>query len=86
MSRAAVAEISGLSLQDVDKVFDAIVEICDNGGEVKVMGFGTFRIKSVKQRVALNPMTGEKVQCKPYRTIIFRAHGKLKERVAKDEI
>jgi nucleoid DNA-binding protein len=85
MSRAAVAKESGLSVEDVDKVFDAVVAICDRGGMVKIMGFGTFKPKSVQKRKGRNPMTGEAIMCKGYRTITFRGHTKLRQRMAKDE-
>jgi len=61
---AAVATAAGLSKVDaaaaVDGVFSSITDALASGGDVRLVGFGTF---SVAQRAASegrNPRTGEK--------------------------
>lgn len=83
MSRKAVAAESGLSEQDVEKVCDAIVSICDRGGKVAIRGFGTFSPKEVPAVPGNQPLTGEPYCTKPYRTIIFRGSSKLRDRMWK---
>jgi DNA-binding protein HU-beta len=59
---AAVQKVLGSSKAEasraVDAMFDAIVKSLRGGEEVKVSGFGTFRVKMAKAREARNPRTG----------------------------
>ncbi len=62
----AVAEKSGLSKADAARAVDAVIESVTgslkSGGDVRLVGFGTF---SVVQRAATegrNPRTGEKIK------------------------
>jgi len=82
---AAVADSTGLSKADagraVDGVFDAITGTMSGGGEVRLVGFGTF---SVAQRAATqgrNPRTGETIQIKASKVAKFKAGKALKDAV-----
>jgi DNA-binding protein HU-beta len=46
----------------VDAVFDAIGEALREGGEVRLVGFGTFSVASRAASEGRNPRTGEKIQ------------------------
>ena len=63
---SAVADNSGLSKADAGKavagVFDAIVGALQSGGEVRVVGFGTFSTAQRKATTGRNPRTGEAIQ------------------------
>ena len=82
---AKVAELSGLTKADADKVvdatFDAITAALKGGDEVRLVGFGSF---SVSQRAASegrNPRTGEKIQIAASKQPKFSAGKGLKDAV-----
>lgn len=52
------------------------------GGEVALMGFGTFEARPVAARTAHNPQTGAPVAVPAHRRPAFRAGSGLKARVA----
>jgi DNA-binding protein HU-beta len=58
----AVAESSGLSRSDaikaVESVFDTITATLAKGGEVRLVGFGTFSVARRKASTGRNPRTG----------------------------
>lgn len=63
----------------VDDFFKEIVLSLENGKDVKISGFGNFKIRSKNARPALNPRTREKAQVEPRRVVTFRAGNKLKD-------
>ena len=79
---AAVASGAGLSkasaAKAVDSVFDSITGSLQRGGEVRIVGFGTF---SVAQRAASegrNPRTGERIHIAASKQPKFKAGKGLK--------
>jgi integration host factor subunit alpha len=48
---------------------------------VKISSFGTFQVRSKRQRIGRNPKTGEEVPILPRRVLTFRASNVLKERI-----
>lgn len=52
------------------------------GGDVALMGFGTFEARPVAARTAHNPQTGAPVAVPAHRRPAFRAGSGLKARVA----
>jgi nucleoid DNA-binding protein len=48
--------------------FDAIGDSLSAGSKIEIRGFGSFKVKERKARVARNPRTGEEVQI-PSRTV-----------------
>lgn len=61
-----LAEQMGLSQakanQVVNAVFDTITEALSRGEEVRLTGFGTFRVTERGARMGRNPRTGEPIQ------------------------
>ena len=82
---SAVADSSGLTKADagraVDAVFDSIASALKSGGDVRIVGFGTFAVKERAARVGRNPKTGEEIQIKAARVPGFKAGKLLKEAV-----
>lgn len=80
-----VAEDSGLSKADatkaVDAVFDNIAGALGKGGEVRLVGFGTFSVSHRKATTGRNPRTGETIQIKASNQPKFKAGKALKEAV-----
>src|SRR3546814_18200974 len=62
---ATVADSSGLTKGDASKaveaVFDAITSSLKKGGEVRLVGFGTFSDSKRKASTGRNPRTGEQM-------------------------
>ena len=46
----------------VDAVFEAIADALKDGGEVRLVGFGTFSVASRAESEGRNPRTGEKIK------------------------
>jgi DNA-binding protein HU-beta len=65
----------------VETTFDVITEALKQGGEVKLIGFGTFSVSSRKAREGRNPRTGETVQIAASKAPKFTAGKGLKDAV-----
>tara|TARA_B100000131_G_C17713960_1_gene449984 strand:- start:82 stop:357 length:276 start_codon:yes stop_codon:yes gene_type:complete len=82
---ASVAEASGLSKADagraVDGVIGAITGALKSGGDVRIVGFGTFSVANRKATTGRNPRTGEPIQIKASKMPKFKPGSPLKEAV-----
>lgn len=82
---SAVATQAGLSKADatkaVDGVFDSITGALRGGGDVRVVGFGTFSVANRKATTGRNPRTGESIQIPASRQPKFKAGKGLKDAV-----
>ena len=81
----AVAEHTGLAKNDaakaVDAVFDAITGELKSGGDVRLVGFGTFSVSKRKASTGRNPRTGETMTIKESTQPKFKAGKGLKDAV-----
>jgi DNA-binding protein HU-beta len=84
---AAVADGTGLTKADaaksVDSVFDTIMASLKSGGEVRLVGFGTFSVANRAASEGRNPRTGEKIQIPASKQPKFKAGKGLKDAVNK---
>ena len=84
---AAIAEKTGLSKKDTERVVNAtvatITENLQKGEKVSVSGFGIFEVKNREARVGRNPRTKETIQIPATRLPAFKASKTLKDSVAK---
>ena len=82
---AAVADNTGLSKADsakaVDSVFDSITGVLKAGGDVRLVGFGTFSVATRAASEGRNPRTGEKIQIAASKQPKFKAGKGLKDAV-----
>ncbi len=82
---AAVSTSSGLSKSDavkaVDSVFDSITGALGGGGEVRLVGFGTFSVSNRAATTGRNPRTGETIKIPASKQPKFKAGKALKEAV-----
>lgn len=67
----------------VEGIFDAIKESLANGEDVKIAGFGVFRVRLAKAREARNPRTGEVIHVPARNRPRFTAGKALKDAVQK---
>ncbi len=65
----------------VDEFFNVISQSLEEGGVVRLSGFGNFLLLDKKQRPGRNPKTGEVIPVKARRVVTFRPGNKLKETV-----
>jgi DNA-binding protein HU-beta len=81
----AVAAAAGLSGKDagkaVDCVFEAITNELKKGGDVRLVGFGTFSVTKRKASTGRNPRTGETMTIKASTQPKFKAGKGLKDAV-----
>jgi len=81
----AVAEKSGLSRSDstkaVEGVLEAITGTLKKGGEVRLVGFGSFSVTRRKASIGRNPRTGEEMKIKASSAPKFRAGKGLKDAI-----
>ncbi len=80
-----VADTAGLSKSDavkaVEAVFETITTSLKKGGEVRLVGFGTFSVTKRKASTGRNPRTGEPMAIKASSQPKFRAGKALKDAV-----
>ena len=81
-----IAERTGLTKKDVaetvDSFLNAVARALANGHHIEIRGFGTFRVKDRKSRIARNPRTGDAVPVPPRKVPVFKVSKELKDMVA----
>jgi len=79
--------VVGLSKREakdiVELFFEEIRDSLERGNEVKLSGFGSFKIRDKNSRPGRNPKTGEAVEISARRVVTFRAGQKMKSRIEK---
>ena len=84
---AAVAEKTGMTKKDAERVINAAFETITanliKGEKVQISGFGGFEVKAREARVGRNPRTKESIQIPATRLPAFKAAKALKDVVAK---
>ncbi len=84
---AAVADAASLSKNDataaVDATLDVITETLAGGGEVRLVGFGTFSTSQRAASTGRNPRTGEAIQIPASTQAKFKAGKAMKDAVNK---
>jgi DNA-binding protein HU-beta len=78
-----VAEATELSKDKASVAVDAVIKHIENsmkgGSEVRIPGFGTFKVTNRKARKARNPQTGADMMLKAARVPKFQASKNLKD-------
>ena len=84
---AAVAERSGITNKDAERVFNAAVDTITaslvSGDKVQLSGFGIFETKEREARVGRNPRTKQTIEIPASRVPTFKPSKALKDSVAK---
>lgn len=79
----AIAAQADISKASAGRALDAAVEAVTNelkqGGQVSLVGFGTFSVKDRAARTGRNPQTGETIQIKAAKIPSFKAGKALKD-------
>ena len=78
-----VSEDTGLSKSDSAKAVDSVIETITSelksGGDVRLVGFGTFLVTKRKATTGKNPQTGAEIKIPAANVPKFRAGKSLKE-------
>ena len=70
----------------VDAFLDAIKDAMKEQKNIEVRGFGTFKIRQRKTRMARNPRTGEPVEVSARPVPVFKPSIELRAMVAGEEV
>ncbi len=65
----------------VEQVLNEVIGNLERGEPVKIPGFGSFSVRSKRDRMGRNPKTGEEVKIEPRRVLSFKASSMLKNRM-----
>ena len=65
----------------INTIFDSIKDALSEGDKIEIRGFGSFKIRSRKQREGRNPKTGSPVSVPAKRVPFFKAGKELRELV-----
>ena len=65
----------------MDAIIDGITESLAKGEKVQMVGFGTFEVRSRKDREGRNPSTGEIMKIEASKVPAFKAGKALKDKV-----
>ena len=81
-----IATRTGLTKKDVAQAVDEFLEGVSRalieGKHIEIRGFGTFKVKDRKSRIARNPRTGEQVPVPERKVPVFKVSKELKDKVA----
>jgi DNA-binding protein HU-beta len=84
---AAVAEKTGLTKKDAERVigatFETITASLVKGDKVQVSGFGIFEVKAREARIGRNPRTKEEIKIPATKLPAFKASKTLKDLISK---
>ncbi len=87
LSEAVYREI-GLSYAESSELVDAVLEqvlvALEEEDQVKISSFGSFLVRSKKERIGRNPKTGVEVPISPRRVLSFRPSNILKDEINKN--
>ena len=82
---AHIATSAGLTKAQATAALQAfetsVIDTLANGGEVTLIGFGTFKVTDRAARTGRNPKTGEELQISASKVPTFKAGKALKEAV-----
>lgn len=89
MTKAELVELigkeTGISKKDTGTIVNLILENIGraliSNDKVELRGFGSFKVKQRRMRLARNPRTGEAVEVPQKRVPYFKASNELKARL-----
>ena len=69
-----------------DAFLNAVKRALADGENIEIRGFGTFKVRRRKTRMARNPRTGDPVEVPERRVPVFKPSKQLRDRVAKSAL
>lgn len=74
------------SAQLVEQVLQEISDCIARGENVKLSSFGSFIVRSKRERIGRNPKTGVEVPITPRRVMVFKASNVMKARINGEDV
>lgn len=65
----------------VEAAFDTMLKAFEQGNDVKIVGFGHFRVRKKLTRKGRNPQTGDEIEISARRVLTFKPSKGLKAHV-----
>lgn len=65
----------------VEAIFDQMLRAFEQGNDVKIVGFGHFRVRKKSSRKGRNPQTGDEIEITARRVLTFKPSKGLKAHV-----
>ncbi len=85
----SISESTGMTKVDtaevLNELLDSISSALGRGEKIELRGFGIFKVKQRKARVARNPKTGTSIDIPPCVVPVFKPSDHLKDRVQQDQ-
>ena len=82
---ASVSKKTGLSSSETAKYIETLVSVMverlKENDQLNVSGFGVFEVKMRKERVSVNPKTGQRMLIPPKLVPAFRPSAKIKDKI-----
>jgi integration host factor subunit alpha len=63
----------------VDMIFEIMAETIERGENIKIQGFGVFRVREKRARKGRNPKTGERMEISARWIVTFKVSGSLRK-------
>ena len=83
------SKFPSFKINDIEKIvnifFSKITKSLSENKRIEIRGFGSFRIKENKARVARNPKTGESINVSAKKSVHFRMGKILNKRINKKD-
>tara|TARA_B110000914_G_C15237448_1_gene342526 strand:+ start:72 stop:347 length:276 start_codon:yes stop_codon:yes gene_type:complete len=80
-----IAEGADITKASAGRVLDSLIETVttelSSGGEVAIVGFGTYKVNDRAARTGRNPQTGAELQIAAAKAPVFKAGKALKDAV-----
>ena len=70
---------SAKAAADTETLLSAMIERLKENDQINVSGFGVFEVKMRRERVSVNPKTGQRMLIPPKLVPAFRPSSKLKD-------
>ncbi len=81
----SIAEKANLKVADTELMVNEFIETISDelkdGNKVTLVGFGTFAVSHRKERMGVNPKTGDKLKIAAKDVPVFKPGKSLKERI-----
>jgi len=71
------------AINNVESVIALVKEVLQFGENLKISGFGTFKVKQKRARPGRNPSTGETLTIESRRSLTFKPSSLLKKAINK---
>ena len=65
----------------VERLFELMKQVLENGEDLLISGFGKFIVKDKRERRGRNPKTTEDIQLRARRVVVFRTSGVLRKKI-----